>query len=135
MPVPMYDTAWASLGFAEQTEQSLSNQPAVDASSISNNYSTGMAKLSSQPAKEKAQSLGQTSASKKKKKKKPTWPVEAKLMVYDMVYKLTTDFDKPAYTQAVKQLIREHPRIFWDPENGRKLAGGHAKQWFEKGEL
>ena len=55
MPMPMYDTAWASLGFAEQTEQSLPNQPVGDASSTSNKYSTGMAKLSSQPAKEKAQ--------------------------------------------------------------------------------
>ena len=38
-------------------------------------------------------------------------------------------------TQAVKDLIRDHPRVFWDPENGRKLTRGHAKQWFEKGEL
>ena len=81
MPVPMYYTVWSSLGFAEQTEQSLPNQPVGDASSTSNKYSTGMGKLTPQPAKVKTQAPGQTSGGKQKKKKKPTWSVGAKLMV------------------------------------------------------
>ena len=134
VPIAMYDTVWSSLQYEASTVASTAYSPAWKSLGykMSNKRTdfllphrgelsgiipttTGMGKLQQNASRK-------TKKAKKEKdggKKKSPWAPEAKQMVVEAVEKLTTDYDNPAYTDAVRHLRAEFPSVFANTAAGR----------------